>query len=67
MHYELQTLVFCPTSADDCPTALLEGARELEAKLKAAGVGFVMEVRDIRRGTRLSRAVGAGDLGGSGL
>jgi len=39
----------------------------LEAKLKAAGVGYMVEVRDIRQGSKLFRSIDAGKLAGNGL
>lgn len=64
MHYELQTLVMCASNDKDCHERLLEAAKILEEKLKSSGAGFVVEVRDIRRGTRLSRSVDPGKIMG---
>lgn len=65
MHYEIQTLVLCPTR-DDCHATLMEAAKDLEAKLRAAGLGYVVEVRDIRQGTKLFRSIDPGYLSKSG-
>lgn len=62
MQYELQTLVVCPSDSNDCHNTLVDAAKDLEAKLKAAGVGYVLEVRDIRRGSRLFRSIDPGRL-----
>ena len=66
MHYELQALVACPSTVQDCPGTMLEVANELESKLKAAGFGFVVEVRDIRQGEKLFRSIDPGKLAGGG-
>lgn len=62
MQYELQRLVICPLDENGFEHTLVEAAKELEEKLKAAGVGYVVEVRDIRRGTRLFRSIDPGKL-----
>jgi len=68
MHYELQTLIFCPQNSEQaCGHTLEDAAKDLEKKLRAAGIGFVIEVRDIGRGKRLFRSVEPGPIGKEGL
>ncbi|QCG96330.1 MULTISPECIES: hypothetical protein [unclassified Azospirillum] len=64
MHFELQTLAYCPIGNDEeCAKILEEAAKDVAEKLKAAGFGYVLEVRDIRRGTRLFRSIAGGPIG----
>ncbi|MGF7176008.1 hypothetical protein FHS63_003794 [Azospirillum doebereinerae] len=57
MHYEIQCLIHSPDGNHDRHQFFIDAGKELEAKLRQGGVGFVIEVRDIRAGKRLFRSI----------
>lgn len=62
MHYEIQCLIQSANGNHSRDELLVEAGKELENKLRSAGLGFIIEVRELRTGKRLFRSIDAKNL-----